>query len=247
MNASRSREPRRVIVDVAEVSSARVPAVEFLAPSALVTVELDLPDADAGAPGQIAGVEGIGTELFFDSAGRLSALELSPPRPGLRVQPATELRAAVAAARPGVLVARELPTGSLGGVAAAFSKPFGAALFVLDAADAADRELVELADGVVAGVSRVTGTLQSVWVDGFDSRQRVLGDAVSTDRDGPAFMEALNAIHLEFLTGPAASFARRARPLAARIDDPRLGRLTEVYERIKAVDAAVDATRQTKD
>src|SRR5262249_51885159 len=129
MNASRSREPRRVIVDLAEASSGRVPAVEFLAPSALVTVELD--PADAGAPGRIAGVEGIGTELFFDSAGRLSALELSPPRPGLRTAPAAELRAAVAGARPGVLVARELPTGSLGGVAAVFSEPFGAALFVL--------------------------------------------------------------------------------------------------------------------
>ena len=234
-----------MIVDVAEASSGRVAAVEFSAPSALVTLELDL--ADAGAPGRIAGVEGIGSELFFDSAGRLSALELSPPRPGLRIRPVAELRAAVAGARPGVLVARELPTGSLGGVAAVLSEPFGAALFVFDDGEAADRDLVELADGVVAGVSRVTGTLQSVWVDGFDSHQRVLGDTVSADGDGPAFMEALNAIHLEFLAGPAASFASRVRPLAAGIDDPRLGRLTEVYERIKAVDAAVEAARRTED
>jgi hypothetical protein len=186
-------------------------------------------------------VEGIGSELVFDRTGRLSRLELSPPVTALRIQPAAELNAPFASAPPGALLARELPTGSLGGVAARFSDPFGAALFVFDDAANADRELVALADGVVAGVSRDTGVLQSIWVEGFDRHQRVLGEAVLAERDGPATTEALGAIHLAFLAGPGASFASRARPLAAAVDDPRLARLTSVYERIAAVDAAVEA------
>lgn len=59
-------------------------------------------------------------------------------------------------------------------------------------------------------------------------------------------MAARNAIHLEFLAGPAASFARRARSLAAAAADSRLERLIDVYERIKSVDAAVEAVRRPR-
>lgn len=188
MSRSRGRKPRRVIVDIAHTPGRAAAAIEFHAPLVLVTVELGPRDRSAGP---IAGVEGVGSELFFDATGRLFALELSPPLTDLRVSPAAELRSATVGGRPGELLARELPTGSLGGVAAVFTRPFGAALFVFEKCRTADADLVELADGIVASVARETGTLQSIWVAGFNRRQRVLGDPVSIERDGAAFIESL--------------------------------------------------------
>jgi hypothetical protein len=229
-----------VIVDVEASSSDRKVVVEFRAPTMLVAVELD-PDV-VHEPGQIAGVEGLGSELFFDAAGRLYALDLSPPLPGLSVRPVAELRAQVAGAQDGVLVARELAKTSLGGRRATFGTPFGAALFVF-ADDAPDDQLVTLGSGVVAAMN-ADGALSQIWVEGFDRRQRVFGEDVSIEHDGAEFIDALGALHLAYLGRAPADFAHAAQAIVSAVKDERLDRLANVYARMKAVDATVQAAHE---
>jgi hypothetical protein len=231
-----------VIVDVRWTPREADSSVEYLAPDGTVAVQL-APES-APAPGRIAGMEGLGSELFFDASGELCALELSLPIFKMRVRPAAAMWSAPGEVRPGALIARALPKGPLGARCATLSDPFGAAVFAFESIDPDDpdtHELVALGSGVVAAVSCLTGALSLVQVQGLDRRQRVLGQAVSVDGDGPAFMNALNAIHMAFLTEQPAEFAARARPLAAAARDERLSRLVELYARMRAVDAAIEA------
>ena len=204
--------------------------------------------------GTVAGMEGIGCQIFGDEQGLVYAADLELlPFEAVDVPPPEIVEAAVAAVRarrrPGHLHIVQTTLIALNPRKIWLAAPFGSAVVLafdpalaIDpparfAEMARDLELVEAAQGLTAGLARGDGLLSLIMLEDFARRQRIGDEIVDAASDAP-LAEAMKALTLAYLRDPEPAFFVsagddvRARYAAGRSTDARGRALLESLQAI---------------